>query len=224
MININSVGNPHYSTITDDYIDVTLDTVELGHIPSTLSNTDFTEYNIFDHTSNSYIPITNQQLFLNAEAGMYGNVAPFALDVPNAKQIAYQKIAEACDAISSQVIPNQTKQLAYQNALLLLTVNNGVPPTSGMTATAFNNLAMSWGMTPAVFGNLILSMQQLSINLGTLELTFQSEVSAVQSATQLNTVLQNFETQITNFVNQINTMVPVPIARPNQIKIKGVNI
>ena len=223
MISINSVENPHYSTISNNYIDVVFDTVEYGHIPSTVSNTDFTEYTIFDHNINDYISITNQQIFINAENGMYGNVMSFTVDLPNAKKIAYDKVAESCENISLQIIPNQTKQLAYQNALFLLTLNNNNPPTTGVAAASFNNLAASWGMTNAVFAQLIIGMQNLSINLGALELGAQNQINNAQNAGQLLAMLNTFETSLTNLVTQVNSMVPIPISRPNPILIKGVN-
>lgn len=222
-INITSIFNPSMTGSNTQFIDVVMRVEEMGDIPCTLGMNDYTSYMIKDNDTGEFVPTTNHDLYVQATAGVFGNVTPFTLNLGYAKTQVVQAITNGCDSITSQVIPSQTKQLAYQNALMILSMNNNVPPSSGPNATLFTNLALTWGMSAANFAGLILSMQTLSLNLATLEITFQSLINNAVSANQLLAELNMYESAIDTLVHSVNALVPIPIDRPAHIIVKGLN-
>ena len=223
MLTITSISNTFHNISNTSYVDVTLSTVEYGNIPCTLSSLDNTVYNIFSNTSNTFVEITNSQLYTEVMNGQYGNITPFTVNMNNVINIAQENVQSVCDNIVKQVIPSQSKQLAYQNAAIILNSNGNVPPNTGIYATTFNNLASAWGMTPTNFASLVENMQNFSMTLASLELSTQSQIETANTPSILSSIITNFESGINNIVNTINKVAAIPITTPSPILISGVN-
>ncbi len=223
MIKITSISNPFHNISNTSYVDVTLSTVEYGNIPCTLSSTDNTSYTILSKTLNTFVDITNSQLYTEVINGQYGNIVSFSVNIDNVKSIAQLSVQLVCDDIVKQVIPSQSKQLAYQNAAIILNTNGNIPPNTGIFATTFNNLATSWGMTPTNFASLVENMQNFSMTIASLELSTQSQIETANTPSALSTIITNFESDINSIVTTINGVAVVPITTPSPILISGVN-
>jgi ribosomal protein L6P/L9E len=222
MITITAISNAQYTSANTQTIDVVLNTLELGSIPCTLSYNDNTIYNIYDSTSNTYVSTTNQGLYTSVQQN--SNITPFVVDVTYSKQALNDAIVNTCNYIVDIISPTGSKQVAYNNAVILLTINNGNPPTVQPVANAFNNMAASWGLSPNNFANLVMGLQTTSMTLASIEQDAQNMVSAANSANSLLTALYTFETEINSVVTGVNAVLPIPMTPPNNIIIKGLNI
>jgi hypothetical protein len=221
LITIDNISSPKYNTPSNNTIDVVLHTIEMGNIPCTLSSIDDNQYTLV--TSNGNLIVKNLDLFNQVANNEFGNVVPFSIDISKIKSQAYSKITDSCDSITVQLIPSQTKQLAYQNALMILAQNGGNPPSNGAVSTLFNNLSLTWGMNSNSFATMITNLQNLSLSLATLENSVQYQINNMTSANQILATINSYESQIDTVIGTINAMVPLPINRPNRITIQGLN-
>jgi hypothetical protein len=213
LITIDNISSPKYNTPSNNTIDVILHTIEMGNIPCTLSSIDDNQYTLV--TSNGNLIVKNLDLF--------NHVVPFSIDISKIKSQAYSQITDSCDFITTQLIPSQTKQLAYQNALMILAQNGGNPPSNGAVSTLFNNLSLTWGMNSNSFASMITNLQNLSLSLATLENSVQYQINNMTSANQILATINSYESQIDTVISTINAMVPLPINRPSRITIQGLN-
>lgn len=132
--------------------------------------------------------------------------------------------------IVADVYPDPTQQIAWNNSANLIMANNGVAPTTGPFATMIANQAAQ--LFPNAkdqptqltdFANMMVTMITAAGTNQQLLAALTKSATAAASSTDLNTALTVFEGGISNLMTAINGVLPVQLAAPPAITIKGIN-
>jgi hypothetical protein len=128
-ITIKTITAPKYSAADSSVIDVTIDCVEYGVIPSTMHPADNTEYTLAADGAK----ITNAQIFANAISGQYGAVGAYIPPVVSPAQIAAIAMSAGL-AITSTSTPslNGTYSVGAQAQADITSVMTGVAVGVGL--------------------------------------------------------------------------------------------